>query len=133
MASPELDPQVSYAPLVPGATSIDQKTITLWLQVSFGTGYYTVGGVPAGLAAYAGTFTVNDTQYLFSDFKSEDTVVTSLNSGGYTYKYIPSTDSFQIFDGAAVGGNELTASQVIPAGVLNDVIVGYVTYNRLSA
>ena len=133
MASPELDPQVTIAPLLPGATSIDQKTITLWLQIAFGTGYYTVGGVPSGLAAYAGSLTVNDTQFLWADIKSEDAVTTSLNQGGYTYRYVPATDLIQIFDGAQAAGNELTSSQVIPAGVLNDTIVAQITYNRLSA
>lgn len=134
MASPQLDPTVTIAPLIPGAATINQKTIELWIQIAFSTGYYTVGGVPAGLAAYAGSLSINDTQYLFSDFRSEDTVGTaSLATGNYSYKYIPSTDSFQIFDGSPNAGNELGASQVIPAGVLNDTIVGYVKYNRLSA
>lgn len=133
MASPEQDPVVTYAPLVPGAVDITSKTISLWLQVAFGPGYYTVGGVPAGLAAYAGTWTVNDSEYLWSEFKSEEPYTTSLGIGGYTYRYNPTNDTFQIFDGAPSPTSELTASQVIPSGVLNDVIVGRVIYNRLAA
>jgi len=131
MASPQLDPAVTYAPLIPGATTIDQKTITLYLQVAFGAGYYTVGGVPAGLAAYVGTFSVNDTQFLWAEVKSENPYSTSLGIGGFTYRYNPTNDTFQIFDGSPAG--ELTASQVIPAGVLNDTIIMRVTYNRLAA
>jgi hypothetical protein len=133
MASPELDPVVSYAPLVPGAVSIDSKTITAWLQVAFAAGFYTVGGVPAGLQAYLGTLTVNTTEPLWIDMKSEEPVTSSLNIGGYTYRYNPLNDSIQIFDGAASPSNELTASQAIPVGVLNDVIICRATYNRLSA
>jgi hypothetical protein len=131
MASPEMPPQVTFAPLVPGAVSIDSKTITLWLQVAFAAGYYTVGGIPAGLAAYASSLGIDSNSFLWGDTKSEEPITTSLNIGGYTYRYNPTTDMFQIFDGTASPANELTASQVIPAGVLNDVIVGQYTYNRL--
>lgn len=133
MASPQLDPVVTYAALIPGAVDITSKTISLWLQVAFSAGYYTVGGVPAGLQAYVGTWTVNDSQFLWAEFKSEEPLTTSLGIGGYTYRYNPTNDTFQIFDGAASSSNELTASQAIPAGVLNDVIVGRVIYNRLAA
>ena len=118
MASPQLDPVVTYAALVPGAVDITSKTISLWLQVAFSAGYYTVGGVPAGLQAYVGTWSVNDSQYLWSEFKSEEPFTTSLGIGGFNYRYNPTNDTFQIFDGPVQASNELTASQAIPAGVL---------------
>lgn len=133
MASPQLDPVVSYAPLVPGGTSIDSRTITAWLQVAFAAGFYTVGGVPAGLQAYLGTLTVNTTQPLWIDIRSEEPLTTSLNIGGYNYRYNPLNDTIQIFDGVVQASNELTASQAIPVGVLNDVIICKATYNRLPA
>lgn len=134
MASAELDPIITYAPLIPGAVSIDSKTITAWLQVAFSAGYYTVGGIPAGLQAYLGSLTVNTTEPLWIDIRSEEPVTASLNIGGFAYKYNPLNDSIQIFDGGYPSpSTELTASQAIPVGVLNDVIICKATYNRLSA
>ena len=132
MASPELDPVISIAPLIPGASTIDQKTITIYVQLAFSAGYYTVGGVPAGIQAYAGTLTINDTQFLWGDVRSEEPFTTSLGIGGYNYKYNPLNDTIQIFEGPVATGYELTASQAIPAGVLNDVIIGRFTWNRLA-
>lgn len=133
MASPQLDPNITYAPLIPGAVTIDSKTITAYLQLAFSAGFYTVGGVPAGLAAYMNSLTVNTTEFLWGEIKSEEPFTTSLGIGGYTYRYNPLNDTIQIFDGPQQASNELTASQAIPAGVLNDVIVGRFTYNRLAA
>ena len=132
MAAPQLDPVITYAPLIPGGTTIDQKTITLYVQLAFSAGFYTVGGIPAGLQAYAGSLTINDTQFLWGDIHSEEPFTSSLGIGGFTYRYNPLNDSIQIFDGPMQASNELTASQAIPAGVLNDVIVGRFTWNRLS-
>lgn len=131
MASPEQQPQVTYAPLVPGAVDITSKVIRVFLQLAFSAGYYTVGGVAAGLAAYVSALAIDSTQFLWQDIKSEEPVSTSLGIGGYSYKYNPLNDTIQIFDGPIQPSNELTASQVIPAGVLNDVIVGQFTYNRI--
>jgi hypothetical protein len=124
---------VSIAALIPGCTSIDQKTITLWVQIAFGAGTYTTGGVPAGIAAFAGTLTVNDTEYLWSSFQSEEPFTSSLGIGGFTYRYNPSNDTLQIFDGAPATGTELSNGSAIPSGVLLDTITGQVVYNRLSA
>ena len=130
MATPELDPVVTIAPLLQGVVTIDSKTITAYLQLAFSAGYYTVGGVPAGIAAYMNEQTVNTSNPLWAEVHSEDPFVTSLGSGGFTYLYNFSTDTIQIFDGPAQAGNELTASEPIPAGVLNDTIVGKFTYDR---
>ena len=124
-------PSVTYAALVAGP-SIDSKTITLWLQVAFSQGYYTVGGVAAGLKAYASAQGISaNAQFLEARFSSEAPV---LNSGlslptqaDYTYKYIPTTDNIQIL----VNGVEFTPSEPIPPGVLNDTIVLAAVWNRL--
>lgn len=132
MASPQLQPTITYAPLIPGASTIDQKTITVYLQVAFSAGFYTVGGIAAGLAAYVNTLGINTTQFLWAEIKSEEPFTSSLGIGGFKYAYNPLNDTIQIFDGApGTTGTELTASQAIPAGVLNDVIVARFTYNRL--
>lgn len=125
-------PAVTFADLLPTGTSIDQKTITLWEQVAIGAGVYAVGGIPAGVQALAGTKTVDDTAFLQSTVESELTVAATGNS--YKYKYIPSTDKLQIFQvtnssGATV---ELTASAIIPSGVLTDTIVGEFIYSRVN-
>ena len=133
-------PVVTFAPLIPGATSIDQKTIGFWLQMSVGAGVYATGGIPAGLNTFVGTYTVDDTTFLWAEINSELTV--PLNGVFYTYKYIPSTDKLQIFQTPVTGGqqesaspglvtSELSASAIIPAGVLNDVIIAHFIYNRL--
>jgi hypothetical protein len=133
-------PVVTYAPLIPGATSIDQKTIRFWVQVAIGAGVYAVGGIPAGLNVFVGTYTVDDTTFLWGEFESELTI--PYNGVFYTYRYIPSTDKIQIFQTPVTGGeqesaspgintSELSASAIIPAGVLNDVIVASFVYNRL--
>lgn len=133
MASPQLSPTVSFAPLIPGAVTIDSKTITAYLQLAFSAGFYIVGGIPSGVSAYMNSLTVNTSEFLWAEIKSEEPFTTSLNIGGFSYRYNPLNDTIQIFDGAPSATTELTASQAIPAGVLNDVIVGRFTYNRLAA
>jgi hypothetical protein len=119
---------------------MDQKTITMWVQVSIGAGVYAVGGIPAGVQFLAGTKTIDDVTFLQASVQSELTI--PLNGVFYTYRYIPSTDKLQIFQTPVTGGeqesaspgintSELSASAIIPAGVLNDVIVGEFIYNRL--
>jgi hypothetical protein len=133
-------PVVTYADLFPTGTSIDQKTISVWAQVSIGAGVYAVGGIPAGLQVFVGTKTIDDTTFLQSYIASELPI--PLNGVFYTYKYIPSSDKLQIFQTPVTGGSqesaspglvtsELSASAIIPAGVLADVIVGQFVYNRL--
>ena len=127
-------PAITFADLFPTGTTIDQKTITLWQQLAIGSGVYAVGGIPAGVQALAGTKTVDDTTFLFADVVSELTVPATGTS--FKYKYIPSTDKLQIFQvttssGTVTATAELSASAIIPSGVLNDTIIGYFKYNRL--
>lgn len=131
---PSLLPTVTYAALVPGYTSIDQKTISIWAQVAVGAGVYEVGGIPAGLAAVANGVTVDENAFLMADFVSELQV--PFTGVSYKYKYYPTTDYLQIFQittasGVVTATTELTASAIIPSGVLNDIIVVRATYNRL--
>jgi hypothetical protein len=116
-------PAVTFADLFPTGVSVDQKTISMWLQVSIGSGVYATGGIPAGVQAQANAKTIDDTTFLFALVESE------LTRGAtyYTYKYIPTTDKLQIFS----NGTELSASAIIPSAVLTDTIVGEFTYNRL--
>lgn len=128
----QLVPPVTLAQLTSGP-SIDSRTITVYLQIAFGPGYYTVGGVPAGIAAFVSGLTVDDTNYLIGQIVSEATQTGDGSSlpvvGGINYKYIPGTDKIQMF--TANNGVELTASEAIPHAVLFDTIVGQFTYNRL--
>lgn len=126
----QLVPAVQLAPLTQGP-DITKLTIQLYLQIAFGTGFYTVGGVPAGVAAYASKVGINPAQFLTGRVESEATTSSSGASlpsvGGVAYKYIPTTDKIQM----SINGVEFTASEAIPAAVLNDVIVGNFVYVRL--
>ncbi len=127
-------PAVTTAALIPGYTSIDQKTIDLWFQLTIGAGVYETGGIPAGFAALANSLTVDENAFLFADVVSELAVPSTGTS--YKYKYIPGPDYLQIFavvtsSGAITSTTELGSSVVIPAGVLADTIVARTTYNRL--
>jgi len=112
-------PSVTIAALVAGP-SFDAKTSTLWVQLSIGAGVYNVGGIPVGMVAYANAQTIDTKQFLQATVVGE-------TSNGYTYKYIPAVDELMIF----LNGTELSASAIIPAQVLNDIIVGEFIYNRL--
>lgn len=127
-------PVITTAALVPGYTSIDQKTITEYFQLTVGSGVYTVGGIPAGFAALANSLTVDENAFLFADVVSE--LATPATGTSYRYKYVPAPDYLQIFqvttaNGVVTATTELGASAIIPAGVLTDTIVAKVTYNRL--
>ena len=119
MSSPA--PSVSLA-LLTAQPSFDSNTISLFLQIAFSAGgYYETGGIPGvGLLALASEMGINVNQYL-------QTLIQSEIAGAYTYKYIPSTDSIQIFQ----NGSELASSAGISTGILNDVIVAKATFNRL--
>lgn len=124
------NPVVTLAQLTSGP-AFDSRTSTVWLQISFGTGYYTVGGVPTGIAAFVDSLTVDATAFLAAYVQSEAATTNDGSSlpvvGGVTYKYIPATDKMQMF----INGVEFTASEAIPHAVLNDTIVGQFIYNRL--
>lgn len=122
---------MTYAALIPGYTTIDQKTITVWVQLAIGSGVYAAGGVPSGVVSLVSGLSIDSTTFLDATVESELTLATSGSS--YVYRYVPSTDKLQIFQytnssGATV---ELSGSAIIPAGVLTDTIVAQMTYNRL--
>jgi len=128
----EQQPTITYSNLLTG-TDITKFTIQLYLQVLIGQGYYTVGGIAANLKAFASALGISaNAQFLISRIESEvatlDTGGASLpQQGGFTYKYLPSSDLLQIF----LNGVELTASEPIPQGVYEDTIVGWFVWNRL--
>lgn len=127
-------PAVTFADLFPTGVSMDSKTITMWQQVQIGAGVYAVGGIPAGVAALAGQKTIDSLTFLQSTVVSELTVPATGTT--YFYRYVPTTDKIQIFqqtlsNGSQTAFTELTASAVIPSGVLTDTIVGEFIYNRL--
>ena len=128
-------PAVTFADLLPTGVSIDQKTITLWEQLQIGTGVYAVGGIPSGVQALAGAKSVDDTAFLQSTVTSE--LALPANGTVYQYRYIPTSDKLQIFSVTITSGSqaapvELSASAIIPAGVLTDVIVGEFIYSRVN-
>jgi len=103
------------------------STITVFLQISFQAGgYYETGGVPSGIAALVSELGININQFLQADINSE----TAQGATQYTYKYVPATDSLQIYQSGVTSG-ELGSSAGIPSAVLNDTIVGAFRYNRL--
>ena len=126
-------PTVTLAPLVAGPFTIDQKTITLWIQIAFGTGGYPVGGVPSGIAAFVDANGVDAGKFLGAYIQSEATEVDGGSSlptvGGIDYRYVPSTDKIQMFNSRT--GLEFTSSEAIPPSVLNDSVVGQFVYVRL--
>lgn len=128
----QLVPVVTLAQLTSGP-SIDSRTITAWLQLQFGQGFYTVGGVPSGISAFLSSLGIDTASFLAAYIGSEATQTNDGSSlpvvGGITYKYIPTTDKVQMF--TTNNGIELTASEAIPHGVLNDIIVGQFIYNRI--
>lgn len=112
--------------------TIDSKTISLFFQVTFGgSDFYDTGGLPMGLIALANSLTIDTAsgEFLQCIINGEETVFSgSFEVGGYLYHYTYPTDTIQIFTPAGV---ELTQSQLLPAAVLNDVIVGKATWIRL--
>lgn len=131
-------PLITYTNLVAVGNNVDitKSTIQVFAQVTFGPGFYTVGGIPAGLKAYASGLGISaNAQYLTSYWQSEAVTQGALSlptQAGYAYKYIPASDLLQIF---AITANsdtyELGASEPIPPGVLNDIIVVQAIWVRL--
>ena len=111
---------------------ITKSTIQLFLQISIGSGYYTVGGVPMGLKAFANSVGISaNAQYLIgfiqSEIATQNSGLSLPTQGGFQYKYIPASDLLQIFENNV----ELTASEPVPPGVLNDIVIGQFIWNRL--
>lgn len=125
MASPQ--PIITLASLTT-SPEVTSNTISLYLQLTFGAGYYTVGGIASGISAFVSDLTIDASQFLQSIVGGEDPVTASPLVGGVQYKYNPSNDTIQLFTAAGV---EFTASELIPASVLNDIVVGKFTFNRL--
>jgi hypothetical protein len=125
---------VTLAPLTAQPT-IDSNTISVFLQLSFSLGYYNPGGLAAGIAAYVRSAAIDDAQFLQAIIQGEATYTATgslPSAGGFQLRYIPATDKIQIIQQTAPNsGVELTASETIPAAVLNDTFVAKVTYNRL--
>jgi hypothetical protein len=117
--------------LICGPT-FDSKTISVWGQFTFGgSDFYETGGIPAGLVKFANALTIDTAsgQFLQCEIWGEDTVFTaSFEQGGYFYKYNYPADTIQIFTPAGV---ELTNSQLLPAAILNDVVMFHATWIRL--
>lgn len=131
---PSLLPTVTFAALIPGYTTIDQKTITIWAQVTISAGVYLVGGIPFGLVSLARSLTIDDATFLAARVVSEKQV--PFTGTYFNYRYYPTTDYLQIFQqttssGVVTATTELTASAIIPSGVINDTIVVEAVYNRL--
>jgi hypothetical protein len=112
--------------------TFDSKTTSLFFQATFGgSDFYDTGGLPAGLVALANSLSIDTAagQFLQAVIQGEDSVFTgSFEQGGYLYHYCYPSDTIQIFTAAGV---ELTQSQLLPAGVLNDVVIGKATWIRL--
>ncbi len=114
---------VTPTPLCVG--DMGSKTISNFLQFVFTAGTYIAGGLPSGVQAFADGMTIDVTQFLWSDVHGEDQVTTSPAVGGYSYKYAANTDTLQVF----LNSTEITGA--LPAAVLNDLVIGVFTYNRL--
>jgi hypothetical protein len=112
--------------------TFDSKTTSLFFQLSFGgSDFYDTGGLPVGLQALAAKLGIDTAagQFLQCVINGEETIFTgSFEVGGYLYHYCYPSDTVQIFTAA---GTELTQSQLLPAAVLNDVVIGKSTWIRL--
>jgi hypothetical protein len=103
---------------------ITSSTTKFWLSVALGYGLnYTTGGIPFGLIALADSKTVNFDGFLRCDVFDEAAAGATV----YTFRYVPSTDSLQIFS----NGTELANGAVLPTALLTDSsIVAEATFNR---
>lgn len=101
---------------------ITSKTIRAFLQIAFSAGTYVTGGLAAGVAAYMDAHTVDVTQFLQATINGE-----MAEANNYGLKYIPSTDTIQIFS----GGTELANGASLPSALTGDTLVGEFVYNRL--
>lgn len=122
----------TVTPTVICGPTFDSKTVQLWGQLTFGgSDFYETGGIPVGLVALANSLTIDTSagQFLQCEIWGEDTIFTaSFEQGGYTYHYAYPADVVQISTPAGV---ELTNSQLLPAAVLNDVVMFHATWIRL--
>lgn len=99
---------------------ITGATIGAFLQLAFGAGTYTTGGIPMGLIAFADSVTVDFNGFLTCAFFDES----SEESGNtYTFRYVPATDSLQI----ALNGTELANGASV---TITDSVVAHAIWNR---
>jgi hypothetical protein len=108
---------------------ITSSTTKFWLSVALGYGLnYTTGGIPFGLIALADSKTVNFDGFLRCDVFDEAVA----GSTFYTFRYVPATDSLQIFQTNSAGATtELANGAVLPTALLTDSsIVAEATFNR---
>jgi hypothetical protein len=108
---------------------ITSSTTKFWLSVALGYGLnYTTGGIPFGLIALADSKTVNFDGFLRCDVYDEAVA----GSTFYTFRYVPTTDSLQIFQTNSAGATtELANGAVLPTALLTDSsIVAEATFNR---
>ena len=111
---------------------ISGATIGAWLSVSFGYGLnYTTGGIPMGLVKFADSVTVDFNGFL------ECTVWDESQFDGatlYTFRYVPATDTLQIFATSASGAGattELANGAALPTALLVDSsVVANAVWNR---
>lgn len=104
---------------------ITGKTIRAWLIINVIPGGYTTGGIPLGLFTYLDSVTVDVNGFLALEIQGEESV-NAIGSASYTYRYIPSTDTLQIFNNFV----ELSNNQTVPLAVIADVLVALATVNR---
>jgi len=104
---------------------ITGATLSIWGTVSFGYGLnYTTGGIPFGLVKLADSLTVNFNGFLQGTVYDE---APAAPSHPYTFRYVPSTDSLQIFD----AGVEVANGATIPPALFNDSSVLFqAVFNR---
>jgi hypothetical protein len=100
---------------------ITGATLGAYLSVSFGAGTYTTGGIPMGLVLYADQRTIDFNNFLVCAFYDE----TSSDSSGvvYSFRYIPTTDSVQIFS----NGTELASGASV---AITDSVLAHAVWNR---
>jgi len=99
---------------------ITGATIGAFLQLSFGAGTYTTGGIPMGLVAFADSVTVDFNGFLTCTLYDES----AEESGSiYTFRYVPSTDSLQI----NLNGTELGNGASV---TLTDTVIAHAIWNR---
>jgi len=93
---------------------ITGKTQGAWGTVSFGYGLnYTTGGIPMGLVLFADQRTVDFNGFLWCDVHDESA---ANDATLYTFRYVPATDTLQIF----VNGVELANGAALSTGLLID-------------
>lgn len=107
---------------------ITSSTTKFWLSVALGYGLnYTTGGIPFGLIALADSKTVNFDGFLRCDVFDE----AAAGAVFYTFRYVPATDTLQIFQNSGGSTTELSNGAVLPTALLTDSsIVAEATFNR---